>query len=431
MNVIGPTTIPYSTFYTVLQRVQSPALIEAQGMYNIFKEYGIPAELGLAFFYVESRCGTLGICKQYDTKSIGNVRSPENPKYGGINISTPQGLYTRYSTWVNGTKDWCERILGPKYVGMGLDTIEEILPKYAPSFDNNNPAAYVNSLQTLITSWKGMTPMVTKPIMQSNPSPNYYVGNFKAEAIVWHVTAGSGASALSWLTNPNSGASCNFLIMENGTIRMLVDPSTGKSAWTNGLDYDEYPNGKRSDMSNPLVASWIRNKINPNRRTISIEHAGRTGQDVNAVQIQASIHLTAWLCQQYNLTPDRTHIIKHAQIDGIDRPYCPGFTEAQWNDRVAKVAAMVRGTTGKVPIVEPAKEGKIMSDIAKQGPLVVTGIDENGEPYVVIKFGGQMKAAPNVNIQDIGITGIGMDDAEYDRSVQQNAFTEYGRTPRP
>lgn len=185
--------------------------------------------------------------------------------------------------------------------------------------------------------------MLTKPPVISNPSPNHgYPGDYRPEAICWHITAGSGASALSWLTNPASDASANYVVTEDGKIHELVNPEAGQqgAAWANGQV-------SKPNMANPLVASWINAGINPNRRTVSIEHAGQSsmgkGGSLTAGQIAATVKLTAWLCRRFGIAPDRQHVIPHAFIDSVNRANCPGFAEREWTTWVDAIAELVRG----------------------------------------------------------------------------------------
>lgn len=372
--------IDRSNFQGALMTAKSPAWVAALTVYDYAVANGLDPLFLLAMFKHESSFGTAGVATQ--THSWGNTRlpivgpteplteyaytQPGQPEYEvPVMVKGRSGSFPLWANWVDGGKSTVDRLVSTTYpIGKayGWRTIGEVFGHdsgkvWAPAGDLNNPAGYLRQVLDYMNQNADITEagVVTKPQVTPYPSPNYGYANgvFKPEAIVWHVTAGSGTSARDWLTNPDSQASCNYLIMEDGSILELVNPETRGAAWTNGINYNDYPNGKRPDMSNPLVASWTRNKVNPNLRTIGIEHAGKTGQNVNAKQVDASVRLTAWLCQRFNISPDRTHIIKHAQIDGIDRPNCPGFTEAQWDERVARVASLLQGTGGKVPIAEP------------------------------------------------------------------------------
>lgn len=78
-------------------------------------------------------------------------------------------------------------------------------------------------------------------IDRTHKSPNYSSRHdAQIDMIVLHATVGSGASALSWLTNPASRVSSHYLIYKTGYIYQLVDDEeaawhAGKSTWR-GLD---------------------------------------------------------------------------------------------------------------------------------------------------------------------------------------------------
>lgn len=145
-------------------------------------------------------------------------------------------------------------------------------------------------------------------------SPNFTKGRGgkKIVAIVTHITAGQFPGCLSWLCNPASRASSNYLITRTGRIVQLVrDEDT---AWANGV------------VNKP---SWgLYDGTNPNRYTVSIEHEGygSNGGDGNLTesQYQASLWLHKQLIKKHNLPIDRDHIIGHFMIDSVNRPNCPG-----------------------------------------------------------------------------------------------------------
>src|SRR5262245_9897646 len=175
----------------------------------------------------------------------------------------------------------------------------------------------------------------------THPSPNKNYHNayrHRAEALVWHVTVGGFAGSLSWLTSPASNASANYLINTNGAIYELVPPT--ESAWANGAV-------NQPDLSNPLIATWVRTPgLNINQRTVSIEVV-RTQSAMNkpggftAAQHAALVTLSAWLCDTQAIVPDRVHIIRHAQIDSVNRQYCPGLAESEMQDWIGEIARLV------------------------------------------------------------------------------------------
>lgn len=177
-------------------------------------------------------------------------------------------------------------------------------------------------------------------IDRSHPSPNRgYANGFahRPEALVWHVTAGGFAGSLSWLTNPASQASANYLIDKDGAILELVPPT--ESAWANGAV-------NRPDAGNPSIARWLAEGANVNQRTVSIEVVreqsanGRPG-GFTPSQHASLVALSAWLCARFGIPADRGHILRHAQIDSVDRANCPGLAETELAAWIGEIAALV------------------------------------------------------------------------------------------
>lgn len=341
--ICGPAALPRERFGAILRDGGSPAAPEADSMYLALRNADVRPEVLLAFFFVESKFGTIGVAHDFNTHNPGNVRQPERATIARTIVQTPRGPFAKYPTWADGTADWAARLTGPKYAGAGLTTVRQVLPKYAPGGDSNDPDAYARTVLQKIAEWTGAKTM-DKPAVTSRPSPNHgYPGAaYRPEAIVWHISQGSGASAVNWLANPASNASSNYVVVENGEIVELVNPEGGAdgAAWANG-------DVKKPDLSNALIAGWVKAGVNPNLRTVSIEHAGMTsnnhGGSLTPAQVAATIRLTAWLCARFGIAPDQDHILGHYQINDVDRHYCPGFSAAEWSAWVGQVAALVGG----------------------------------------------------------------------------------------
>lgn len=192
--------------------------------------------------------------------------------------------------------------------------------------------------------------MITKPSVVDAPSPNCWLpdSSRRVEAIVWHITQGS--DSLGWLRSPTSEVSSNYLIARDGTIYELVEPRRG-SAWGNGPI-------KEPNLANPVIAGWVQVGANPNRRTVSIEHEGLSsnnhGGSLMTEQVDATIRLTAWLCQEFRLPADQMHVLGHYEINDVDKHYCPGFSASEWESWIGQVAALVAGqATPPAPAEEP------------------------------------------------------------------------------
>jgi len=128
----------------VLQKYNSPAIGAADAMYNLGVEYGIDPAFCLAFFVNESTAGTAGVART--TKSVGNIRTTAG-------YADYQG-YRKYDSWEQGIEDWY-RLIRDLYIGQwNLTTVDQIIPVYAPTFDNNSPDHYISTVKKLVSTWR-------------------------------------------------------------------------------------------------------------------------------------------------------------------------------------------------------------------------------------------------------------------------------------
>lgn len=153
--------ISKNTFVRVLVRRQSPAAADGPEMYDAVTSLGVDPAVFLGFFLHENEFGRTGLCKAYDLKNPGNVRTPFNPKRGRQLVIPGRGNFFKYNTWLDGAIDWSERML-VRYVdptnsdptfAQSLDTVEKATPIYAPSSDNNDPGAYARAVRKAVEQW--------------------------------------------------------------------------------------------------------------------------------------------------------------------------------------------------------------------------------------------------------------------------------------
>ena len=140
--------ISAAQFAHVLQKYQSPVAPLAQECYDIVVRAGIDPAVALAFFGRESVFGTRGLAAEI--KNWGNVRTPFKPERAAG--KHPRN-FTIYATWQDGLQDWCDRI-NERYVReRGLDTVEKVVPVYAPAADGNAVDDYIRHVNKLVTEW--------------------------------------------------------------------------------------------------------------------------------------------------------------------------------------------------------------------------------------------------------------------------------------
>src|SRR5690554_6785614 len=116
-------------------------------------------------------------------------------------------------------------------------------------------------------------------------------GGNRIIAIVNHITAGNFPGCLNWMQNPKAQASAHYLVTRAGEIFQLVrDEDT---AWhAGGVNRPTWP---------------LHNGVNPNRRTIGIEHEGFDGSLTDA-QYQATLWLHRQLVAKHGIPVDKDHI---------------------------------------------------------------------------------------------------------------------------
>ena len=146
-SVLGKPTISADFINRVLAHYHSPAAGKGQALYDDGVKYGIDPVYALAFFMHESSFGTTGVATA--THSLGNIRYSEGyQNYEG---------YRKYGTWEEGFKDWYW-LISDQYVRQwGLTTVDQIIPVYAPSSDNNDVVAYIQAVKNAVDTWRGGT----------------------------------------------------------------------------------------------------------------------------------------------------------------------------------------------------------------------------------------------------------------------------------
>jgi hypothetical protein len=179
-----------------------------------------------------------------------------------------------------------------------------------------------------------MATVITKPNIIWQGSPNFWTGRagYIPVAICDHIMEGTMEATNSWFKNLRSEASAHFGVAKDGRTWQWVKEAD--SAWGNGIL-------QSPDMSVGFIAECANKDINPNYRTISIEHEGNTGDPFTEPQYQSTLALHRYLCGTYKIVPDRQHIVGHYQIMSKDRANCPGkgFPWSRLMSDLAKDAA--------------------------------------------------------------------------------------------
>lgn len=142
--ITGKPTVSAKFIDKVLKTYHSPAAGKGQKLYNLGVKYDIDPVYALAFFMHESSFGKAGVATV--THSLGNIRvTPGYADYEG---------YRKYSSWEAGFEDWY-KLMREQYVDQWhLGNVDDIIPRYAPSSDNNDEAAYIASIKQAVDTWR-------------------------------------------------------------------------------------------------------------------------------------------------------------------------------------------------------------------------------------------------------------------------------------
>lgn len=147
-SIYGAPTITVDHINDILAAYHSPAQGTGQALYDGGVKYGIDPAYALAFFMHESTLGTAGEARV--TLALGNLRCIDDRPC----IDQDRGGYAQFNSWQDGYEHWYQLLTGPVYRGAGLTTVQAIIPRYAPSADNNNEQAYIDSLIYSVNAWR-------------------------------------------------------------------------------------------------------------------------------------------------------------------------------------------------------------------------------------------------------------------------------------
>jgi Mannosyl-glycoprotein endo-beta-N-acetylglucosaminidase len=149
-SLVGAPSLTIEEIDAILASYGSPATGSGRDFYNLGIDYGIDPAYAVAFFIHESSAGTAsgwaGIKPDGSTThNVGNIIC--------AGYSTCFNRFRDYGSWSEGIEDWYELIAVEYIEGRGTYTVEQIIPIYAPSFENNVPG-YIQSVNSLVQGWR-------------------------------------------------------------------------------------------------------------------------------------------------------------------------------------------------------------------------------------------------------------------------------------
>lgn len=154
-------------FVDVLRSAGSPAANVAEQCYQAIAAYGLDPAVGLAFFQHESNFGKAGAARY--TCNWGNIRAAGRwlSHHDGDN-GTWLVYLQRISEgprdyWVRSSADWAQLIRELYINRWHLQTVEEMLLRYAPTEDQNDPRSYAACVKASVERWAQLYPVVPLP----------------------------------------------------------------------------------------------------------------------------------------------------------------------------------------------------------------------------------------------------------------------------
>lgn len=166
-------------------------------------------------------------------------------------------------------------------------------------------------------------------------------GDAQIDKVIIHDVEGSYEGCISWFQNPNANVSAHYVIANEGYITQMV---------------------READIA------WHAGNWDYNERSVGIEHEGYAS-DPNSypeTMYAASSGLTAYLCDKFSITCNRTNVIAHKEVPGATHtdpgPYW------KWDHYMELV--LQGGGTQLASLVGYVREGDIYEGLPIAGATV-------------------------------------------------------------
>ena len=141
-SIVGGPSLSASFVNEVLATAGSPAQGTGQSLYDLSVLYHIDDAYALATFEHESSYGKYGAAAQ--DRSLGNIICAGYP--------TCNGRFRSYASWQQSYDDFYS-LIAHQYIAEGLTTIGSIIPRYAPSTENNT-GEYIQTIRSAIIAFR-------------------------------------------------------------------------------------------------------------------------------------------------------------------------------------------------------------------------------------------------------------------------------------
>lgn len=289
-------------FAAILATARSPAASDADACWRAVAQEGVDPLFALAIFHHESRLGTVGIVAQYDLRNPGATRTSRTGE-GEAVVIPGRGQFWRYPTWEAGFRDLARRLVDPNFVyrRQGAETVEMIIPLWAPASDGNTPASYIAAVRAFMAQ-HAQEPLAGVPL-RTDFVPRSRANRpgipMRPQWITIHETANEAPSANAEMHRRfvhagggAEGVSFHFVVDDREVIQLLP---TIEVAWHAG----DGANGPG------------------NRTSIAIELCVSAGSDWEKTQEHAA-ELVAALCHALDFGAER--VVPHQRWSGKQCP---------------------------------------------------------------------------------------------------------------
>jgi hypothetical protein len=151
-NPIATPTISCNLFERFLKENASPAAPQAGEMCAAIVVSGGDPAVALGFFEKESNFGKNGTTDAGNgsiERNMGNIRCNVGAAHSlakRCRATATNGSFNAYDNWAEGAADWAKLLQFYKS-DLKLVKLEDVLYKYAPWTDRNNPPAYVGAVK--------------------------------------------------------------------------------------------------------------------------------------------------------------------------------------------------------------------------------------------------------------------------------------------
>jgi hypothetical protein len=226
-----PPDMSEEAFLRVLRDAGSPVSAgEARAIYSYCLARQLSPAFLLAMFKKESTFGKFGSAAV--THSLGNTRPPS---FGVPDIGVTDRFFSKYANWADGGVSTVARLFDhPAY--QGKDTIEAIIPTWAPSSENNT-ALYIAQVVQDFERWVPQEqPSMSVPIREATnwQGPNRPGIPMTPLAICIHETANASVGANAEMHRRfvqsgggAAGVSFHWVVDDTEAIHLLTDTEVG------------------------------------------------------------------------------------------------------------------------------------------------------------------------------------------------------------